>query len=88
MLPCHEQDKYWKKDDQQVYQAILDQADKILYISEYYYRGCIHKRNKFLVDSSYYCVCYQTKEEGGTAFTVNYARKKGLKIINLADRLT
>ena len=79
---------HWKKCDQQVYQAILDQADKIRYISEYYYRGCMHKRNKLLVDSSCYCVCYLTKEKGGTAFTVNYARKKGLNIINLADRLT
>ena len=87
MLPCRDQDKYWKKCDQQVYQAILDQADKIRYISEYYYRGCMHKRNKLLVDSSCYCVCYLTKEKGGTAFTVNYARKKGLNIINLADRL-
>ena len=30
------------------------------------------------------CVCYLNRESGGTAYTVRYAGKKGLEIINLA----
>lgn len=43
------------------------------------------KRNRHLVDNSSVCICYQTKETGGTAYTVEYARKHGLRIINLAE---
>ena len=44
----------------------------------------MHKRNRHLVDNSSVCVCYLNKENGGTAYTVRYAGKKGLEIINLA----
>ena len=30
------------------------------------------------------CVCYLNRESGGTAYTVRYAKRKGLEIINLA----
>ena len=43
----------------------------------------MHKRNRHLVDNSSVCVCYLNKENGGTAYTVDYAGKKGLEIINL-----
>ena len=45
----------------------------------------MHKRNRHLVDHSSICVCYLTEDRGGTAYTVNYAKKQGLKVINLAD---
>ena len=55
------------------------QGIKPLYQSQ----GCMHKRNRHLVDNSSVCVCYLNKENGGTAYTVDYAGKKGLEIINL-----
>jgi len=42
----------------------------------------MHKRNRHLVDNSSVCVCYLNKENGGTAYTVDYAGKKGLELIN------
>ena len=47
--------------------------------------GCMHVRNRHLVDFSSYCICYQTKETGGTAYTVNYAKENGLIIYNVAQ---
>lgn len=46
--------------------------------------GYMHKRNRYLVDNSSVCVCYLTEDTGGTAYTVNYAIKSGLKVINTA----
>ncbi len=37
-------------------------------------------------DSSSACICFLTKHEGGTAYTVEYAKQKGLDIINVADK--
>ena len=85
ILPCYEQDRMWSAEDKRVYANIKAQADKIVYTSETYTRGCMHKRNRHLVDNSGYCICYLTKEEGGTFYTVNYARKEKLTIINVAE---
>ncbi len=84
VLPCIAQAQRWSDRDQEVYEEIKGQADKVVYTSEEYTRSCMFKRNRHLVDHSGTCICYLTETEGGTAYTVNYARKQGLKIINLA----
>ena len=45
----------------------------------------MHKRNRYMVDNSGLCVCYWIRDKGGTAYTVHYAEKEGLKIINIAQ---
>ena len=60
-------------------------ADKVICLADHYYNGCMFVRNRYLVDQSSLCVSYQTKQTGGTAYTVKYALKKGVKVINLAD---
>ena len=84
VLPCKEQTKGWGDRDVNMYNFILQQADKVIYTSEHYSRGCMHVRNRYLVDNSGFCVCYLTSENGGTAYTVRYAGQKGLRIVNLA----
>ena len=60
-------------------------ADEMICLADHYYTGCMFVRNRYLVDHSSLCVSYQTKQTGGTAYTVKYALKKGVKVINLAD---
>ena len=85
VLPCVGQDKYWNYYNKSMYSYIREQADKVTYLSEHYYNGCMQARNRNLVDRSQCCICYLNQETGGTAYTVNYAVQKGLKIVNLAD---
>lgn len=84
VLPCINQTKGWSKKDVEVYEQIKSRCDKYVYTSENYFNGCMQKRNRPLVDNSSLCVCYLTENRGGTVYTVNYARQKGLKVINLA----
>lgn len=84
ILPCLEQTKGWKSSDVSIYEAILKSADEVIYTAQVYSVGCMHQRNRRLVAESSVCVCYLTNERGGTAYTVNYARENGLRIINLA----
>ncbi len=86
VLPCYSQAQKWSVADQQTYEAIKTQADKIVYTSKEYTRDCMFKRNRHLVDYSGICVCYMTKASGGTAYTVDYAKRQGLEIINLAKQ--
>ncbi len=85
VLPCREQDKFWNENDRKSYEKIRKQADKTVYTSKAYEKGCMQKRNRHLIDHSSICISYLTASSGGTFYTVRYARQRGLKIINLAE---
>lgn len=85
VLPCLSQAQRWPELDQRVYETIKAQADKVVYTSQEYTRDCMFKRNRHLVEYSGTCVCYLINQSGGTAYTVRYAKSKGLRIINLAE---
>lgn len=84
VLPCVSQADRWNDLDHTVYETIKKQANKVVYTSVEYMKGCMYKRNRHLVDNSSVCICYLTKPTGGTAYTVAYARKRKLEIINIS----
>ena len=84
VLPCLTQTKGWPAADVKEYERIKALADKVVYTSQEYTKGCMHRRNRHLVDHSSVCVCYFTKKDGGTAYTVRYAKEHSLEIINIA----
>ena len=84
VLPCVSQTRGWSAVDAEIYENIKREADKVVYTSQEYTRGCMHKRNRHLVDNSNVCVCYLTENTGGTVYTVDYARKNGLSIVNIS----
>lgn len=86
-IPCEGQDKSWSEADRRIYAEIKSRADAVTVLSDSYYRGCMQVRNHYMVDHASVCVCYLTKESGGTVGTVRYAEKKGLTVINLAETL-
>jgi len=86
VLPCLSQTRGWSARDIEIYEEIKNKADKVVYTSQEYTRGCMHKRNRHLVDNSSVCICYLTESTGGTAYTVNYAKEKGLMTINVAEK--
>ena len=81
VLPCKAQTKYWSDDNKKEYDRILNSADKVVWTSEEYTRDCMFKRNRHLVDNSSLCICYLTKDTGGTAYTVRYARNTGKNVV-------
>ncbi|NLB61624.1 MAG: DUF1273 domain-containing protein [Clostridiales bacterium] len=85
ILPCKMQYIDWTEKQKEEYKEILESADSVEYVSEEYTSGCMHIRNRRLVDESSLCICYLTSLSGGTAYTVNYAKKSEIEIINLAD---
>lgn len=87
VLPCKNQDKYWSRQDKEIYRFIKASADKIVYVSKNYTKDCMIIRNCHLVDNSSYCICYLTNRSSGTAFTVRRAKEKGVITINIAKLL-
>lgn len=83
-LPCHNQDKKWNAAQKADYERIIAEANSYDYACEDYTKWCMAKRNKAMVDMSSVIIAYYCgQEKGGTAMTVGFAEKKGIRIINL-----
>lgn len=87
IVPCRNQPLKWSQDNVKKYEELNSRADEVKLMSEGYYNGCMQVRNRYMVDNSSVCVAYLTKTTGGSAGTVRDAEKKGLKIINIAEKL-
>lgn len=70
----------WTPPQQAVYERMLPQYDKVVPVCEIAGRDAYLTRDRYLVDGSAYCVAYCTRERGGTAYTVSYAKEQGLEI--------
>jgi uncharacterized phage-like protein YoqJ len=82
-VPYRAQAKGFSESDLAIYNEILRLADETVILSENYFRGCLHARNRYMVDESNVIISYLRKESGGSAFTTGYARKKGIEIIEV-----
>ena len=83
-LPCRDQSNGWNDFNKEIYAYVLSEANNVHYSEEIYQPGCMLKRNREMVDGSTYCIAYCKKNTGGTAYTLNYARKNGVRTLNLA----
>ncbi len=83
-LPCRDQSRGWNDFNKDIYAYVLSEANSIHYAEETYQVGCMLKRNRQMVNGATYCVAYCKKSTGGTAYTLNYAKKKGVRTLNLA----
>ena len=84
-LPCPRHFTKWPESDKQLLIPLLERSDEVIFVSNEYLPGCMQKRNRYMVDRSGYLLCYHTKSSGGTAYTVEYAKKCGLSITNVAE---
>jgi uncharacterized phage-like protein YoqJ len=83
-LPCADQTRGWGESDVGLYEQLRQEADRVFLLSNHYYAGCMLVRNRFMVDHASRCIAYMEQPVGGTAFTLRYAVKKGLPVLNLA----
>lgn len=79
----YERERGWTEADIQRHEGQKKRASQVIYTQQAYTSGCYHKRDRYLVDFSSVCLCYQYKTTGGTAYTAAYAREKGRQIISI-----
>ena len=82
-LPCRDQAKFWGEYEKGVHDYIIANADEVVYTSDEYWDGCMLHRNRLMVEGSSYCIAYCQRSRSGTAYTVAYAEKYGVEIINV-----
>lgn len=87
ILPCRNQSRRYPAAQRLRYDSILARAQNVEYLSEHYYEGCMLVRNRAMAARADLCLCYLTRQRGGTAHAVAAAAARGLPITNLADLL-
>ncbi len=87
LVPCRGQDARWSQADKREYARILDSADSVTVMAEHYYDGCMHVRNRRLVDNCDMLIAYLGRNTGGTAATVRMANAAKKKVYNLYPAL-
>ncbi len=83
VLPCKDQDAFWKPTQKEAYRALISEADRVIYTDDCYHNGCMQKRTRHMVDSSACVLAYLNHNRGGTKYTVNYAEKTGVPVLFL-----
>lgn len=84
IIPCEEQADFWNTEDVRKYFFILGKCDEIITVAKHYTSDCMFKRNRYMADNSSFLICaYDGTNKGGTAYTVKYANRMGVKIINI-----
>ncbi len=83
ILPCRDQCAKWASADRQVYEKHIASADKVYFLNEKYVTGCMHQRNRAMLDQSGFCIAYYDGKPGGTAYTFKLAEEQGLVVTNL-----
>lgn len=74
----------WTPEQKATYRRLLCKYDKVVCVSKTADREAYFARNRHLVDASAYCISYCTRNYGGTAYTVRYAKRQGLEICNIS----
>ena len=74
----------WDEEDIARQERILRRCNKVVYVSQEK-EGAFLARDRKLVDESSFCICYCHRMTGGTAYTVRYARQKGVPVFNTSS---
>lgn len=82
-VPHRGQSDHWKKFDRDVYEYIISHADEVTYVSQNYQKGCMQKRNRFMVDRSDLVIAYIRKTSGGSYYTACYAEALNKEVVYL-----
>lgn len=86
-IPCRGHDAKWNESSKNQLSRITELTDEVVYISEQYAKGCMFRRNRYMVDRSCICISYCTKSRGGSRYTVDYALSSGIEVTELSTML-
>lgn len=63
--------------------GLFAQADEVTPLFTHYFKGCFLQRDRALVENAESCIAYLRRSPSGTAWTVSFARQKGIPVVLL-----
>lgn len=80
-VPCANQAEFWTKASKAHYYELLEKCNEKVILADHYFKGCMQKRNRYMVDNCDVLIAIYDGKTGGTMNAVNYAKTVGRKII-------
>ncbi len=82
-IPFPTQADRWSERDRFRRERILAAADSVVTLSPTYAKNAFFLRNRYMVDGADAVVCCYDGKTGGTAYTIEYAKRLGKTIIQI-----
>lgn len=83
-VPFKDQEKAWKKQDQEIYQDLISQSDSVIEICEPGFADWKYQaRNIFMIDNSEHILAFWNGSEGEVSLAIHYSIYARKPILNL-----
>ncbi len=83
VIPYPEQAEGWPAGERERYQRLLEQCAVETVVQQFYTPGCLHRRDRYMVDRVSRLLAVYGGQPGGTRYTVHYALKQGVDVVVL-----
>lgn len=83
VIPCEEQTARWSERERERWFSLVERCDGETMLQHHYDKGCMLRRNRYLVDHSSMLIAVYDGMLGGTMYTLSYAMKRGLETVIL-----
>lgn len=82
-IPCENQAAAWTEQERDRYFSLVEQCDYETMVQRHFDKGCMLRRNRYMVDRSSLLIAVYDGMLGGTMYTLSYAMKHGLETVVL-----
>lgn len=82
-VPCSGQAGSWPEADQIRWRSLLAQCDLETLVQEQYTKGCMLRRNRYMVDHSALLIAVYDGVSGGTRQTLEYALRQKVPFVDI-----
>ena len=69
------------------FNKIIKNADFVKEINDHYFTGCYQVRNEWMVNHSNLVIAVFNGQKSGTKNTVDYAKRKGVEVVNVIESI-
>lgn len=83
-IPCRSQSSSWPPEERQRWRDLVEQCDERTLVQENYTRGCMLRRNRYMVDHSALVIAVYDGCSGGTMRTLEYAVRRQVPFVELS----
>lgn len=82
-IPCPTQTDGWSEEQKARYRGILSRCDYETMVQQSYTRGCMQRRNRYMVDHASLLIAVSDGQHGGTRSTIEYAFRRGISVLDI-----
>lgn len=82
-VPCEEQAEKWRPEDRERWERLVGLCDYETVVQRHYDRGCMLRRDRYMVDRSSLLIAAFDGTAGGTQYTLLYALRRGVETVTL-----